>query len=128
MTSRILVPLVLIATLAAGGCGGSTPTQNTSRVAAVGDLVLVNYSLWLFSDTAAQNKGTFLQSGSFTFQLGVGQVVKGFDQGVTGMTLGDKKLIVVPPELGYGSAGFPAAGIPPDATLVFEVDLLGIQR
>lgn len=70
--------------------------------------------------------GKEFDAGSFGFTLGSGQVIAGFDLGVTGMAVGQKRKITVPPELGYGQRGAPGA-IPPNATLIFEIELLKIS-
>ncbi|AIE88167.1 FKBP-type peptidyl-prolyl cis-trans isomerase [Fimbriimonas ginsengisoli] len=76
-------------------------------------------------------RGTFpdgkeFDKGSFSFVLGSGQVIQGFDLGVMGMTVGQKRRITVPPEMGYGSRGAGSA-VPPNATLIFELEVLRIS-
>lgn len=98
-------------------------------VAAAGQQVEVHYTGWLTDNS--HKKGTKFDSSldrgqSFKFNLGAGQVIKGWDEGVAGMKIGGKRLLIIPAELGYGSRG--AGGvIPPNAMLMFEVELLGVK-
>jgi FKBP-type peptidyl-prolyl cis-trans isomerase len=95
----------------------------TGREAKKGDTVEVHYTGTL------EDGKTFDSSrgrGPFSFQLGAGQVIRGWDQGVAGMKVGGKRKLTIPPELAYGSRGFPGV-IPPQATLVFEVELLAVR-
>ena len=101
-------------------------TVGTGAAVAAGDTVTVNYVGSLTNGTvfdASANHG----STGFSFTLGVGQVIKGWDEGIAGMKVGGKRKLVIPAELAYGSQG---AGnvIPPNATLVFEVELLKVQK
>jgi peptidylprolyl isomerase len=70
--------------------------------------------------------GTSFDSGEIPFQVGMGAVIAGWDEAILMMQVGEKRKLVVPPELGYGAAGFPGA-IPPNATLVFDVELVAVQ-
>jgi FKBP-type peptidyl-prolyl cis-trans isomerase len=93
-------------------------------VAQAGQYVSVHYTGWL---TNGRKFDSSLDRGDpFSFHLGQGQVIAGWDEGVQGMQIGGKRKLTIPSDLGYGPYG--AGGvIPPDATLVFEVELLGVQ-
>lgn len=93
-----------------------------------GQTVEVHYTGWL--DKAGKKGAKFDSSvdrgDPFSFRLGAGDVIKGWDDGVAGMKVGGKRTLVIPAELGYGAAG--ASGvIPPNATLIFDVELLGVK-
>ena len=139
---RIALPVIVLATTLAA-CGSDSPAAPTPTVAfsstdlivgtgaeAVnGKTLAVTYTLWLYSATAADHKGTQVQSNvggqPFQFVLGTGQVIRGWDQGVPGMKVGGRRELVIPPNLAYGST--PQSGIPANSTLVFDIDLLGVQ-
>jgi FKBP-type peptidyl-prolyl cis-trans isomerase FkpA len=98
--------------------------------ATAGQTVTVHYTGWLFDDGAADKKGRKFDSSRdrgdpFVFPLGAGRVIAGWDQGVAGMKVGGQRTLIIPPEMGYGARG--AGGvIPPNATLVFDVELLAV--
>jgi len=102
-------------------------TVGTGTVAATGSSANVTYSVWLYSDTAQDHKGTQLQGGTFSFVLGANQVIKGFDQAVAGMAVGGTRRAIVPPALAYGSTGSSDGAIPPNAAMVFEIQLNAVQ-
>jgi len=101
------------------------------RAAEAGDMVDVHYTGWLFDEEAADNRGDKFDSSvdrgeQFSFPLGAGRVIQGWDQGVVGMLIGEKRELTIAPEMGYGDRG---AGnvIPPGATLIFEVELFSLM-
>ena len=103
----------------------------TGAEAVPGKTVVVHYTGWLLDPAAPDNKGKKFDSSRdrgdpFRFPLGGGRVIDGWDQGVAGMKVGGERTLTIPPELGYGARG--AGGvIPPNATLVFDVELLGVE-
>jgi FKBP-type peptidyl-prolyl cis-trans isomerase FkpA len=137
-TARLLTVLGLL--LVASGCGGSSPTApdqssvayaqtdftvGTGAEATAGKSATVQYAGWLYSETGQDKKGAQFDAGTFTFVLGSNQVIKGFDTGVTGMKVGGTRRVIIPPSLGYGSAG--SGQIPPNAALVFDLVLTSVQ-
>jgi FKBP-type peptidyl-prolyl cis-trans isomerase FkpA len=102
--------------------------EGSGEPAARGRQAEVRYTCWLFDPRPADHKGRRLDGTdehgvTFSFRVGAGQVIKGWDAGVEGMRVGGRRRLVVPPALGYGAHG--AAGvIPPGATLLFEIELV----
>jgi FKBP-type peptidyl-prolyl cis-trans isomerase len=134
---KTLFSALLVFLLAA--CGGTQPmplqtndtTTGTGAEATSGRRVVVHYTGWLYDPAAADKKGAKFDSSKdrnepFEFGLGAGEVIRGWDEGVKGMKVGGKRVLTIPPEMGYGARG--AGGvIPPNATLLFEVDLLDVR-
>lgn len=114
MTLRMATPGIQIESIKVG----------TGRSPKKGEAVNVHYTGY-FTD-GKKFDSSVDRKEPFTFVLGAGQVIAGWDQGVATMKIGDKVKMTLPPELAYGRAGYPGA-IPPNATLVFEVELLGIN-
>jgi FKBP-type peptidyl-prolyl cis-trans isomerase FkpA len=137
--------LAAIACLAiAAACGSSSNpmspsvnvpfSQSDLRVgsgadAVSGRTITVNYTGWLYDESKADQKGAQFDSsvgrGSFSFLLGAGRVIAGWDQGVPGMKVSGVRRLVIPPNLGYGATA--NGPIPANSTLIFEVELLGVQ-
>jgi len=98
--------------------------------AKAGQNVSVHYTGWLYDEAVPDHKGKKFDSsrerGPFDFPLGAGRVIKGWDQGVQGMKVGGQRTLVIPANLGYGARGTGGV-IPPNATLLFDVELLGVN-
>jgi FKBP-type peptidyl-prolyl cis-trans isomerase FkpA len=149
--SRVSHPVAaVVAALAflAAACGGAPQSQSdegrlnvtelvkqdqtvgTGNEAVAGRRVTVHYTGWLYSESAADKKGTKFDSSRdrnepFDFNLGAGEVIRGWDEGVAGMKVGGRRLLTIPSSMGYGARG--AGGvIPPNATLLFDVELLNV--
>jgi len=105
--------------------------QGTGTEAISGKAVVVHYTGWLYDTTKPNSHGAKFDSSRdrnepFGFVLGAGRVIKGWDDGVAGMKVGGQRTLVIPPQMGYGARG--AGGvIPPNATLIFDVELLEVK-
>ena len=121
------------------GAGQSNITQlmttdeqvGTGNEAVAGRQVTVHYTGWLYEETRPDKKGTKFDSSRdrnepFAFRLGGGQVIRGWDEGVAGMKVGGRRTLTIPPGMGYG-ARVAGGVIPPNATLVFDVELLDVR-
>lgn len=102
--------------------------MGTGAEAVAGRTLSVHYTGWLYAPTQSEQKGQQFDSsanrGPFVFVLGIGRVIPGWDRGVVGMRAGGLRRLIIPPDLAYGAQGAP--GIPPNSTLVFEVELLDV--
>jgi FKBP-type peptidyl-prolyl cis-trans isomerase FkpA len=140
-----LAPILLVAVACGGGETSSAPAAAADvgalgaedRVAGSGPearkgmLVSVHYTGWLYDPSAADKRGKKFDSSKdrnepFEFQLGRGDVIAGWDEGVQGMKVGGTRILTIPSRMGYGARGA-GADIPPNAALVFEVELLGVK-
>lgn len=100
--------------------------QGTGEEVKNGDNIAVHYTGTL--ENGIQFDSSLDRGKPFVFTLGIGQVIKGWDMGVLGMKVGGKRKLVIPPEFGYGETGTPGGPIPPNATLIFEIEILSINK
>ena len=133
---KLLASVCVVACLVAGCSSGPTaPTVNvpfstvdlrvgTGPEAALGSRVSVNYNGWLYNAGGVDNKGTRFDAGPYSFTVGQG-VIAGFSQGTVGMRVGGIRRVTIPPSLGYGAQGS-GSTIPPNSTLIFEIELVSI--
>ena len=144
---RTIAGLVVLVILVIGGMGmvgcsdsPTSPANNapysqtdlsagTGTDAQAGRTLSVHYTGWLFNEDAPGQRGAQFDSSlggaPFAFTLGIGEVIAGWDQGLTGMRVGGIRRLIIPPSLGYGVTR--SGPIPPNATLLFEVELLDVQ-
>ena len=135
----------VVASIFLAACGGTGSTENsnvaelirqddrvgTGAEAQSGRVVTVHYTGWLYDAARADHKGAQFDSSRdrnepFSFNLGAGEVISGWDEGVAGMKVGGRRMLTIPPGMGYGARG--AGGvIPPNATLLFDVELLDVR-
>jgi FKBP-type peptidyl-prolyl cis-trans isomerase len=136
-----IFPFVVVVVLTA--CGGNTENTSVTQLirqddvmgtgaeAQSGRVVTVHYTGWLYDQTRPDRKGNKFDSSRdrnepFSFNLGAGEVIRGWDEGVAGMKVGGRRTLTIPPDMGYGARG--AGGvIPPNATLLFDVELLEVK-
>jgi len=126
-------------TASAQGIGKMTTTESglkiedtrvgTGATPAHGQICVMHYTGWLYENGAKGKKfDSSLDRGQpFEFPIGLGHVIRGWDEGVASMKVGGKRTLIIPPELGYGARGAGGA-IPPNATLLFEVELLNVKN
>ena len=148
ITRRLFLPSLMTAlSFIPAACGDSSPTQpsqqtpraeysqtdlrvGTGTEATNGRTMTVNYTGWLYNPSGPDGKGSQFDTssgrGPFSFVLGGNGIISGWNRGVLGMRVGGQRRFVLPPELAYGPAGSPPV-IPPNATLVFEVELVNVQ-
>jgi FKBP-type peptidyl-prolyl cis-trans isomerase FkpA len=136
-----IFPFAVVLVLTA--CGGNTENNSVAQLirqddvvgtgaeAQSGQVVTVHYTGWLYDQTRPDRKGNKFDSSRdrnepFSFNLGAGEVIRGWDEGVAGMKVGGRRTLTIPPDMGYGARG--AGGvIPPNATLLFDVELLEVK-
>ena len=132
MTKKLLLLLAAVASVACGGDSSTAPSSGgtlgvqdlnvgTGALAVAGDTLTVHYVLTVNGNKVQSSYDT---NSPFTFRLGTGAVIQGWDQGLPGMRVGGKRRLTVPPSLGYGNSA--QNGIPANSTLLFDVELVRI--
>ena len=137
----IALPLLLVACTDSSSTAPSAPllpgapfsttdlVVGTGADATAGKVVSIFYTGWIYDPTKTDSKGTQFDSNvggtAYSFQLGVGSVIPGFDRGVLGMKEGGRRRVVIPPDLAYGSQG--NGPVPPNATIIFDIDLVSVR-
>ena len=142
MLTRIVFALMIVLATACSSAPAGSPSSGaqeittpsglkytdevvgTGKVAQVGTTAIVHYTGWTLDGKKFDSSKD--RKEPFQFPLGGGRVIKGWDEGVANMKVGGKRILIVPPELGYGARGAPPV-IPPNATLKFEVELLDVR-
>ena len=133
LRSRLTLRRTVAIVAALAACGTAMAIHAEPPAAAPpGMVVIVHYTGWLYDPSAQDLRGRQFDSSRergqpFSFHLGSGHVIRGWEQGIPGMKVGGTRRLVIPPELAYGSKGAGNGVIPPDATLLFEVELLAVE-
>jgi FKBP-type peptidyl-prolyl cis-trans isomerase FkpA len=139
---RIRSLMVMVVLAAASACSESVTSPSgqapfgqtdvragTGAAVITGSVVTVHYTGWLYRESATDGKGLQFETSRsgepFSFTVGVGQVIEGWDEGLPGMRVGGLRRLVIPPSMAYGS--FRNGVIPPNATLVFEIELIEVE-
>ena len=145
VASRLSLLIFVAVALVASGCetGSDTPIDpsnvnieytisdlvvGTGNQAAVGNTAKVNYTGWLFDRSGTESKGRQFQTGTVVVPLGRRQFLPGVEQAIIGMHVGGKRRAYVPSNLGYGASGTSDGTIPPNAALVFELELVNLVQ
>lgn len=143
---RLFILIASLCALLLAGCSPPAPyagggvaelqridlSDGTGAVAAPGDEVAVHYTGWLYDEHAPEQRGQQFDSSHergepIAFRLGAGRVIRGWDEGVAGMRVGGRRVLLIPAAYGYGQKGAGGA-IPPGASLVFEVELMEVHK
>lgn len=137
MKNAAMISVVVLLTATMAGCGSGVSELKSVDLnvgagaeAVPGTQVTVHYTGWLYENGTRGKKFDSSRDGGgspFTFRLGAGEVIQGWDDGVRGMRVGGRRQLIIPSELGYGAQGA-GSSIPPNATLEFEVELLQVSN